>query len=48
MQSAQQASYEAFIGPMPKGLLVMQRCHNRLCINPDHLELFDPVTRQPA
>ena len=46
MQSAQQVSYEAFIGPLPRGLLVMQRCHNRLCINPDHLVLFDPVTRQ--
>ena len=43
MQSAQQVSYEAFIGPLPDGMLVTQTCNNRLCINPEHLELFDPV-----
>lgn len=48
MRSAQHVSYEAFIGPLPDGLLVRQRCNNRLCINPAHLELFDPLKRQPA
>ena len=48
MQSAQHASYEAFIGPLPDGLLVKQACNNRLCINPEHLELFDPVNRCSA
>jgi hypothetical protein len=48
MQSAHQLSYEAFIGPLPEGKRVMQRCRNRLCINPDHLELFDPLTRRPS
>jgi len=43
MQSAHQASYEAFVGPVPDGLLVRQHCGNRLCVNPDHLEIFDPV-----
>jgi hypothetical protein len=39
--SAQQASYEAFAGPLPEGMLVRQTCNNRLCINPGHLEVFD-------
>ena len=31
-------SYEAFIGPIPKGLLIRHRCHEKLCCNPLHLE----------
>ena len=42
MRSAQHISYEAFIGPVEKGMLVMQTCSNRLCINPEHLEAVDP------
>jgi len=44
MRSAQHVSYEAFIGPVEKGMLVMQTCGNRLCINPEHLEAIDPGT----
>lgn len=40
MVSAQSASYQAFLGPIPHGYLVKQRCGNRLCINPEHLELM--------
>jgi len=40
MVSAQTASYHAFIGAVPDGHLVKQSCGNRLCINPDHLELL--------
>ncbi len=40
MVSAQSASYRAFIDPIPEGCLVKQRCGNRLCINPAHLELM--------
>jgi hypothetical protein len=47
MQSAHVVSYEAFVGPVPQDMLVKQCCNNRLCINPEHLEVFDPVqTRQ--
>ena len=40
MISAQTASYHAFIGAVPQGNLVKQSCGNRLCINPEHLELM--------
>lgn len=42
MESAQHVSYTAFIGLVPEGMLTRQVCNNRLCVNPDHLELFDP------
>lgn len=42
MESADQASYEAFVGPIPEGMLTRQTCNNRLCVNPEHLEVFDP------
>ena len=40
MVSAQTASYHAFIGEVPDGQLVKQSCGNRLCVNPEHLELM--------
>ena len=40
MVSAQSASYQAFVEPIPDGCLVKQHCGNRLCINPAHLELI--------
>ncbi len=40
MVSAQTASYHAFIGAVPDGHLVKQSCGNRLCINPEHLQLL--------
>ena len=46
MESAHRASYENFIGPVPAGALVRQRCHNRLCVNPDHQEVFQPPGKQ--
>jgi hypothetical protein len=42
MVSAQTASYLAFIGEVPDGKLVGQTCGNRLCVNPEHLQLFEP------
>ena len=34
---AHRASYTAFVGPIPKGLLVCHTCDVRRCIRPDHL-----------
>lgn len=39
--SAEDASYIAFVDELPKGKMVRQTCSNRLCINPEHLTLFD-------
>lgn len=36
-------SYEAFVGPIPEGLVTDHLCRTPLCINPSHLE---PVTNQ--
>ena len=38
--SAEYASYQAFVGPIPEDMMVEQTCHNQLCINPQHLQLF--------
>ena len=39
--SVETASYIAFLGDIPEGKLVKQSCGNRLCVKPDHLELFE-------
>jgi len=41
VRKAHTISYEAFLGPVPKGLELDHLCHNTLCVNPKHLE---PVT----
>ncbi len=37
--TAQRASYTAFKGEIPNGMLVQHSCDERLCVNPDHLSL---------
>lgn len=36
---AHRVAYERQFGPIPKGLMVLHRCDNTLCCNPDHLFL---------
>lgn len=37
--AAHRHSYIQFKGPVPDGLHVRHLCHNRLCCNPDHLDV---------
>lgn len=36
--AAHRFSYEAFIGPVPRGLAIDHLCREPLCVNPGHLE----------
>lgn len=36
-EQAHRASWKVFIGEIPDGMQINHRCHNRSCINPDHL-----------
>lgn len=35
---AHRYSYTMYKGPIPDGLVIRHKCHNVLCVNPDHLQ----------
>lgn len=40
IESAENVSYMGFIGEIPAGHFARQTCDNRLCVNPEHLAIF--------
>jgi hypothetical protein len=38
-QRVHRVSYQLEVGEIPEGMMIDHRCHNRKCVNPDHLRL---------
>ena len=46
MRPAHRLAYEVAVGPIPDGAEVDHRCHNTLCVRPDHLQAVTPRENQ--
>ncbi len=36
---AHRFAYELLVGPIPEGMVLDHLCHNRACVNPDHVQV---------
>lgn len=44
--AAHRVSYEVFIGKIPSSMQIDHLCMNKLCVNPEHLEVVDNKENQ--
>ena len=40
---AHRFAYETWVKPIPEGAVIHHKCHNRACINPDHLQAITAI-----
>lgn len=46
MRLAHRVAYEMEVGPIPEGMQIDHKCHNRACVRPEHLRLATHAQNQ--